>query len=455
MRALHVTASSAARWASDRGTAVGAAAQSALSAGEELNDALLGLLLEQRLNADDALERGWILDGLPASAALASHLEAVGLMPHRLYDVSEAVGGAGEVAAPDSPLGKRGLVVHVDSTRNSWAQATAALSDLSAVLTQRQRHRVALATGQPAAVSDLGLTADEFAARLASTHGTFCPVAWARKRRLRRCLPAQIAADPRCDMLHAAEYRGAFYCCAGPSELTAFLVRPTESLRAPPLPKLVPTPLASAEAASELGTPALEGYCAVSLGRGPRGVDYDSRVESLRKGREELGVEYEGKAYLMVDERARSEFLQRPWRYAAAANPLPAKLPPNAIELIIKNLPIRGYLEQSMGDLLTEALTMLADLRPVYPTLDKRESALKFISLYIRAHNAKRRPPHLKAKFESSFLDYKDCCQAADKLIKFQAAGGSKAAGTDVPEDLERMNEMWDSIQKRDVRAFF
>ena len=106
-----------------------------------------------------------------------------------------------------------------------------------------------------------------------------------------------------------------------------------------------------------------------------------------------------------------------------------------------------------MGDLLTECLTLLAELRPIYPTLDQRESALKFVSLYIRAHNSKRRPAHLKAKFESSYLDYKDCCAAADKLIQFQKAGGSKAG--EVPEDLDRMNEMWDSIQKRDVKAFF
>ena len=33
-------------------------------------------------------------------------------------------------------------------------------------------------------------------------------------------------------------------------------------------------------------------------------------------------------------------------------------------------------------------------------------------------------------------------------------AGGSSGAG-EVPEDLERMNEMWDSIQQREVSSFF
>lgn len=458
-RALLVSVKSAAAWAELAGTHAGAAASAKLASGGSLDDELLATLLVQRLGAPDALAAGWILDGLPHTPQLASALDAAGLRPMRLYDcvaedaAADTAAATAGTAAPNSEYAKRGIVVRIDARRNSWAQATTALNDLNAVMTQRQRHAVATAAGEAAAISDLGLTIEEFAAKLTPTHGTFCPVSWARKRRLRRRLPEQLEADPRADLNFAAEYRGRYYSCAGAAELTAFLVRPTEAICTRALPKDVPTPVAPA-AASEAGEPALQGYCPVSLGRGPKGVDYDSRVASLRKGTETLAVEYQGKPYLCFDARCRAEFLERPWRYSEQANPLPAKLPPSAVELIIANLPIRGYIEQTMGDLLTECLTLLAELRPIYPTLDQRESALKFVSLYIRAHNSKRRPAHLKAKFESSYLDYKDCCAAADKLIQFQKAGGSKAGG-EVPEDLDRMNEMWDSIQKRDVKAFF
>ena len=205
-------------------------------------------------------------------------------------------------------------------------------------------------------------------------------------------------------------------------------------------------------AASEAGEPALW-VRPVSLGRGPKGVDYDSRVASLRKGTETLAVEYQGKPYLCFDARCRAEFLERPWRYSEQANPLPAKLPPSAVELTLPTRPSAATSSRPWA-ICRQRPHALAELRPIYPTLDQRESALKFVSLYIRAHNSKRRPAHLKAKFESSYLDYKDCCAAADKLIQFQKAGGSKAGG-EVPEDLDRMNEMWDSIQKRDVKAFF
>jgi len=200
----------------------------------------------------------------------------------------------------------------------------------------------------------------------------------------------------------------------------------------------------------------LQGYCAVSLGRGAPAADYASRVASLKLGSLEHAAELGGKLYLMSDAAKRDEFVSRPWRYSSLQ--LPAKLPPSAIELIISALPIRGFLEHTLGELLTGALTQLATLRPVYPTLDRRETALKFISLYIRAHNPKRRPAHLKAKFEASFLDYADCCTAAEKLIKFHAAGGSHAANFDImkpPEDLARANEMWDSIMQRNIADFF
>ena len=51
--------------------------------------------------------------------------------------------------------------------------------------------------------------------------------------------------------------------------------------------------------------------------------------------------------FLLSDEAARAEFLRAPWAYCE--QPVPAKLPPSPIELLVSKLPVRGYLEQSMG----------------------------------------------------------------------------------------------------------
>jgi len=252
----------------------------------------------------------------------------------------------------------------------------------------------------------------------------------------------------------AAVYQGKHYALAGPSELVSFLLRPTEALANAGLPKLLPTALAADEAkAAKLE---LEGFCPVALGRGPKGVDYESRVKSMQAGTPELAVRYDGKVFRMASAASRAEFLARPWRYASAT--LPAKLPPTEIELVLSKLPMRGYLEQTMGQLLVGALTELAIQRPIYPALAKRESALKFVSLYMRAHNPKRRPSHIKAKYDAALLDYTDCCGAADRLIQFQKEGGSSQEGFDImrpPEDIQRANDMWDSILQRDLNDFF
>jgi len=179
-------------------------------------------------------------------------------------------------------------------------------------------------------------------------------------------------------------------------------------------------------------------------------------MQALVRGSRAHAATYDGKLYTMRDAASRDEFLSRPWRYAALQ--LPAKLPPTEIELVLEKLPIRGYLEQTIGELLCGALTQLAEQRPIYPALSKRETALKFIGLYLRAHNPKRRPAHLKAKYDAALLDYSDCCGAADRLIQFHNEGGSTREGYDImhpPEDIERANAMWDSILERQMGDFF
>ena len=60
----------------------------------------------------------------------------------------------------------------------------------------------------------------------------------------------------------------------------------------------------------------------------------------------------------------------------------------------------------------------------------------------------------MQAKVEAAYLDYSDCCKAAESLLEYKKSGGSSGDAAP-PEDLERMNAVWDSIQERDVRDFF
>jgi len=158
---------------------------------------------------------------------------------------------------------------------------------------------------------------------------------------------------------------------------------------------------------------------------------------------------------------AKAEFLKVPWKYSKLT--LPAKLPPNAVALAISALPTQGYVEQTVGDTLTAALTELCALKPKYPLLDTRESAIKFLALYLKAHNPKIRAPHLKHRFGGKLHEYTECCSLVDALLGYEGTRAERAkkgsavdvsASNSLSEEHERLVAMWDGLPDRKIENF-
>lgn len=63
---------------------------------------------------------------------------------------------------------------------------------------------------------------------------------------------------------------------------------------------------------------------------------------------------------------------------------LPKKLPPDYVPISIASLPIIGYLEQTVADAITEAVTAVSKAKPKYPYKSLKESASEFIALYLK-----------------------------------------------------------------------
>jgi len=290
------------------------------------------------------------------------------------------------------------------------------------------------------AVGRLGVRDAAFEAGRA--FGGYCPVTWSVEHRL-----AAAPAAPRAALRYAAEYRGKFYALAGPSQLAAFLLRPTEALAGAVLPEVRPAAVVVEDAGATLE---LGGYCPVSLGVGPAGADYSARVASLRVGDRGCAVEYGGRTFCCADEAARDEMMAAPWKYADLV--LPAKLPPKAARLAAQLLPARGFMEQSVQELLERGLVELCALKPKYPTLNTKESALKFLALYLKSHNPTRRSNHLKHKYGARLHDFTESCTLADRLLAAKKGSvESQAAGA---TELERLAGLWDDCQARDLSEF-
>ena len=282
-----------------------------------------------------------------------------------------------------------------------------------------------------------------------------CATPPSRRPRVRRLLPGDVvgrapprrrAAAPRAALRHAAEYRGKFYALAGPSQLAAFLLRPTEALAGAVLPEVRPAAVVVEDAGATLE---LGGYCPVSLGVGPAGADYSARVASLRVGDRGCAVEYGGRTFCCADGAARDEMMAAPWKYADLV--LPAKLPPKAARLAAQLLPARGFMEQSVQELLERGLVELCALKPKYPTLNTKESALKFLAVYLKAHNPTTKAKHLKHKYGARLHDFTESCTLADRLLAAKKGSvESQAAGA---TELERLAG-WDDCKARDLADF-
>jgi hypothetical protein len=53
----------------------------------------------------------------------------------------------------------------------------------------------------------------------------------------------------------------------------------------------------------------------------------------------------------------------------------------------VTRLPMLGYMEQTMSQLVTKAIAATGLARPKYPHLDAKASALVHLALYLKAHN--------------------------------------------------------------------
>lgn len=76
----------------------------------------------------------------------------------------------------------------------------------------------------------------------------------------------------------------------------------------------------------------------------------------------------------------------RPWLYADLK--LPNKLPPMKVAISLDELPLPGYLEQTVAYVLRNALAMCSKFRPKYPFLTPERSALVYMALQLKGESA-------------------------------------------------------------------
>lgn len=225
-----------------------------------------------------------------------------------------------------------------------------------------------------ASIANLCVTYKEMEKRLGD-FGQYCPVSLALNDELVDC-------SENHSMDFVSEYQGYYYKMYSAKELEAFLTSP-EKFVPPNAPRKLPPPnelpiKRSNDKSLFPKSIELNGYCPVTY------YDGKLRYEAIEQGFAEYAAEYKNKIYFMVDADALDKFMRKPQLYSDLV--LPHKLPPVKSTINLLNIPMTGYLEQNVAEILKRALNEVGNFKPKFPFLSPTRSALLYVAYYFKGN---------------------------------------------------------------------
>ncbi|KFP37246.1 Adenylate kinase 9, partial [Chlamydotis macqueenii] len=271
----------------------------------------------------------------------------------------------------------------IDAFQSKWCIWNKVLQEVQVVVKEIQIYLERIKEGKAASIADLCITPKELQYRLGE-FGQYCPVSLAEKGELVDC-------SEMSSLRFAAEFRGHYYKMASQEELDKFLSRPEAYV--PPLaphplpsPDMLPKKLTAAEVKALFPISAeMQGYCPVTYLEGKQ------RYEALVPGNIEYAAKYQDKVYIFESEEKLLKFMRLPEKYWNLK--LPHKLPPIKEPILRTALPLAGYLEQAIATSLIKALNEVGCLKPKFPFLSVKRTALLFVACYLKAHNPRSSAP--------------------------------------------------------------
>ncbi|XP_030411946.1 adenylate kinase 9 isoform X2 [Gopherus evgoodei] len=287
----------------------------------------------------------------------------------------------------------------VDAFRSKWWVWNKIFEEVQVIIKQIQTYLERIREGKAASIADLCITPQELQSRLGE-FGQYCPVSLARKGELVDC---SITSS----LQSAAEFRGHYYKMASQAELNKFLNAP--ELYVPPLaphplpsPDMLPKKLTMAEVKALFPKKAeMQGYCPVTY------LDGKQRYEALVPGTIEYAVEYRDKLYIFESEEKLQKFMRLPEKYWNQK--LPHKLPPIKEPVLLTALPLTGYLEQGIATALIKAMNEVGCLKPKFPFLSVKKTALLFVAYHLKAYNPKS-SEYVRKKYKRKLEQFIDHC---------------------------------------------
>ncbi|XP_069830926.1 adenylate kinase 9 [Dendropsophus ebraccatus] len=377
---------------------------------------------------------GVVFDGYPATKQQADLLKACSIIPIKIFELELPLKDVLERGLQDKKDAKsRQYPVHdsaqiltvrnsnykqeinrikdyyvtqhqnwceVDAIRSKWWVSNKIIEEVRTSINQIQTYLEKIKEGKAAAIADFCITPHELLSRLGE-FGQYCPVSLGQKGELLDCSTTS-------SLQFAAEFRGHYYKMASQEELDAFLQAPELYVpplapRPLPLPEMLPKRLTVADVKLKFPKNAeMKGYCPVTY------VDGKKRYEALVSGHIENAVEYRDKIYIFESEEKLQRFMRLPERYWN--HKLPSKLPPKMEPIMLTSLPLTGYLEQGAATAIIKALNDVGCLKPKFPFVSAKRSALLYIAYHLKAYNP-RNSDYIRKKYKKKMEQFVEHCE--------------------------------------------
>ncbi|CAB1340054.1 unnamed protein product [Coregonus sp. 'balchen'] len=399
-----------------------------LSQGHTLPDELAIQCLEVALMNLVCSTRGYVLDGFPMTRKQADLMEARSIIPVlvvelQLDTVEVLKRGLSDKMKPNSPQilnirnsnFKREVEavrqhyqqqyqnwVSVDGHNSKWWVWNRVLDEAR----MRMRHiHTYLEKIRTASIDRLCITPKELKSRLGE-FSHYCPVSLALHRHLVDC-------SLTTSLELAAEFRGHYYKMCSREYLKLFLETPEQFVipgcpHALPPPHMMPKKLTAGQVKARFPQQVeMKGYCPVTY------LDGRQRYEALVRGSVEFSVEYRQRIYIFENKQKQDRFLRLPETYWNQK--LPDKLPPMSEPVQLTSLPMLGYMEQGVARSVIKALTAVGCLKPKFPYLSVKRSALHYLAFYLKAFNP-RNSDYIRQKYKKKLASFEENCELISYL---------------------------------------
>jgi len=397
-----------------------------LQTGKSIPDELLVLLLKKRMQMKDCIDNSWILEGFPKTFEQAQLLNKNSILPDMIFSIHIPKEERIERTRPkaqykfglderviecrlkkfESEIGriesffslKDDNVRKLDGRKSQWFMEDFIVLQIRSLNRTKQMVAQNRQKKLPCPTYLLKIPYSTMKDNLSNWH-TFCPICYRHERRFVKCSNyKQFVTEMN---------RRYYFPCS--SEHMKLLTKSFKDFCNSPLNiwEAAASKIPLHIICSEQPQVVLQGYCSVSL----------IETFKLEKGTPICACRYKNSVYLFCNYFEANKFLETPWKYEGVK--LPAKIPPSKEKVDLSFLSEQPnsipFLEEVLGQVVTNGLLEVSNNRYKYPTLSVKETGLKLLALYLKANNPNN-TSYMSKKYKEKVRKFIEDCELASRI---------------------------------------